>query len=63
MVLDAKAFAHLATLVKDHRSNWLCVTSENGELRKQSYILNGKTGKVVASVEQLQANVSSATGD
>lgn len=33
VAFDAIAIVHLATLVKDHRSNCLCVIAENGELR------------------------------
>lgn len=62
MALNAKAIARLATLVKDHRSTCLCVTAENGVLRKQLRNLEGKTLEVVASAKQLHAKFRSLTG-
>lgn len=60
--LDANAIAHLANIVKDHRSNCLCLTGENGELRKRSNNLEGETLMEIASAKELLANVSSMTG-
>lgn len=43
---DVKPVARLATLVKDHRSNCLCVTTEKGKLRRQVNDMEGKFARL-----------------
>lgn len=60
---DAMAIAQLATLVRDHRSNCLRVTAENGDLWRRGNNLEEETCEAVLPAEQLRANVSFLTGE
>lgn len=40
---DVKPMAHLATLVKDDRSNSFCVTADSGKLLRRMNAMEGKT--------------------
>lgn len=60
---DTKAIAHLASLVKDHRSNCLRVKAEIGELQNRLNEVEGIACEVVASAVQRQEDVSYVTGE
>lgn len=59
---DAKTIAHWESLLKDHRSNSLCVTLENCKLQKGLNELEVVACVAVVSAERLQADLSSTTG-
>lgn len=56
--LNAKAFAHLMTLVKDHSLSSLWVAGENDELRRKVNYEERKALEAVSLAERLQAMAS-----
>lgn len=56
---DAKAIAHIATRVKEHRLNSLRVVAENGEWRRRVPEMDGKTFEAGSSAEQPQPKLTS----
>lgn len=62
MVLAVKAIAQLAMLGNDCRTNFHCVTVENGELQSWVNVMDEKISAVGASAEKLLVNVSFLTG-
>lgn len=59
----SKYLGHLARLVRDHRSDCLCVTAQNGELWKRVHDLERKTFTVVAFAKDFWPSVTSVNGD
>lgn len=58
MALHFKSIAHVATLVKDHCSNSLCMAAEDCELRRMVNAMEGNTLEAISSVMPLQMKVS-----
>lgn len=61
VTLDAIAISHLATPMKNYRSNCLRVTAEKSELQKRLNYLKRKTLELIAPAEQIKAKVGSMT--